>query len=109
MSRLALVCVAILTLRNPTTAAPAYPDANAARGKEVFQQCSGCHSTESNDKKVGPSLRGLFRRSKLQDGRPATEENIRLTIQNGRDGMPSFGKTLSPRQMDQLIAYLKEL
>jgi hypothetical protein len=58
---------------------------------------------------VGPSLRGLFRRNKLRDGQPVTEKNIRLIIEKGCDGMPSFSETLSPQQMDQLIAYLKEL
>jgi mono/diheme cytochrome c family protein len=48
-------------------------------------------------------------RSKLRNGQPVTENNIRLVIEKGRDGMPSFSQTLSPQQMDQLIAYLKEL
>jgi len=58
---------------------------------------------------VGPSLRGLFKRDKPRDGQPVTEKNIRLIIEKGRDGMPSFCETLSPQQMNQLIAYLKEL
>jgi mono/diheme cytochrome c family protein len=58
---------------------------------------------------VGPSLRGLFKRTSLGDGQPITEKNIRIIIQKGRDAMPSFSEALSPQQMDQLIAYLKEL
>ena len=58
---------------------------------------------------MGASLKGLFKRNKLRDGQPVTEKNIRLIIEKGCDGMPSFSETLSPQQMDQLIAYLKEL
>jgi len=58
---------------------------------------------------VGPSRKGLFKRNKLRDGQPVTEEIMRLLIEKGRDGMPSFSETLSPQQMDQLIAYFKEL
>ena len=40
---------------------------------------------------------------------PVTQKIMLLLIEKGRDGMPSFSETLSPQQMDQLIAYLKEL
>ena len=110
MGWLLVLSLALVTPHDSAGAAPQYSrDAEAAKGKQVFQLCSGCHSTESYKKKVGPSLRGLFKRSNLGGGQPVTEKNIRLTIQKGRDGMPSFSGTLSPQQMDQLIAYLKEL
>jgi mono/diheme cytochrome c family protein len=110
MSWLFVVPLALVTLLGSAAAAPRYSrDVEVARGKEIFQQCRGCHNTESDEKKVGPPLRGLFKRSKLRNGQPATENNIRLIIEKGRDGMPSFSQTLSPQQMDQLIAYLKEL
>ena len=35
-------------------------DGNAAKGKEVFDQCSVCHSADTDEKKIGPSLKGLF-------------------------------------------------
>jgi cytochrome c len=105
-----VLSLALVTLPDSAAAAPRYSrDAEAAKGKQVFQLCSGCHSTESDKKKVGPSLRGLFKRSSLGDGQPVTEKNIRIVIQKGRDGMPSFSEALSPQQIDQLIAYLKEL
>jgi len=43
--------------------------ASVSRGKEVFGQCSGCHSAETGEKKAGPSLKGLFQRSKLRNGK----------------------------------------
>jgi mono/diheme cytochrome c family protein len=82
---------------------------NLPQGREIFQQCAGCHRTRSGEKEVGPSLKGLFKRSRLRNGKPATEKNIRLKIAQGGDGMPSFDRALSPAEMDQLIGYLKSL
>jgi cytochrome c2 len=28
-------------------------------GQRLFQHCNGCHSAETDEKKVGPSLKGL--------------------------------------------------
>ena len=109
MAWLFVLSLALVPLPDSVAAARYSRDAEAAKGKQVFQLCSGCHSTASNKKKVGPSLRGLFKRSSLGDGQPVSEKNIRTIIQKGRDGMPSFSEALSPQQMDQLIAYLEEL
>jgi len=81
----------------------------ASRGKEIFEQCSGCHSAETDDKKVGPSLKGLFQRFKLRNGKPVTEKNIRSRIEQGGDGMPAFSELLSDKEKIELISYLKTL
>ena len=78
-------------------------------GQKLFQQCSGCHSAETSEKKVGPSLKGLFRKRVLLNGEPANEHNIRLRIKNGGDGMPSYDRILSSKELDRLVAYLKTL
>jgi mono/diheme cytochrome c family protein len=78
-------------------------------GQRLFQHCSGCHSAETGDKKVGPSLKGLFKGRDLLNGTPATERNIRFKIKNGGDGMPSYEQILSAKEVDQVIAYLKGL
>jgi mono/diheme cytochrome c family protein len=78
-------------------------------GLRVFQQCSGCHSAETSEKKVGPSLKGLFRRRELLNGMPANERAIRLKIKNGGGGMPSYDQVLSAKELEQLIDYLKSL
>jgi cytochrome c len=80
-----------------------------SRGKEIFDQCSGCHSAETDEKKVGPSLKGLFQRSKLRNGKPVTEKNIRSRIEQGGDGMPAFSELLSDKEKIDLISYLKTL
>jgi mono/diheme cytochrome c family protein len=75
----------------------------------MFQQCTGCHRAKASENKVGPSLQGLFKRRNLLNGRAATEQNIRLRIQNGGDGMPPFQQILSAKEIDQVIAYLRKL
>ena len=84
-------------------------NATASRGKEVFEQCSGCHSAETDETKAGPSLRGLFQRSKLRNGKPANEKNIRSRIDQGGDGMPAFSNLLSNQEKIDLMSYLKAL
>jgi cytochrome c len=78
------------------------------KAEDVFQQCSGCHSLETGEKKVGPSLKGLFKKEKLRNGRTATESNIRLVIRRGGDGMPAFDGVLSTAELDRLMAFLKQ-
>jgi cytochrome c len=78
-------------------------------GRRLFQQCSGCHSAETSEKKVGPSLKGLFKKGVLLSGEPANERSIRLRIRNGGDGMPSYDRILSSKELDRLVLYLKTL
>ncbi len=80
---------------------------DASKGKDLVAQCTGCHNIDNDEKKVGPSLKGLFKRQKLLNGSPATEANIRLVITRGRGGMPAYGDILSADQVDLLLAFLK--
>jgi len=82
---------------------------DTADGERIFQQCSGCHGEKVGENKAGPSLKGLFQKRRLLNGSPATEQNIRLRIKNGGDGMPSYEQVLSAKELDQLIAYLRKL
>src|SRR4051794_32783863 len=63
---------------------------DSAKGKEVFEQCSVCHNADSDEKKIGPSLKGLFKHEKLANGKKVTEENVREMINNGGNGMPAY-------------------
>jgi cytochrome c len=81
---------------------------SGSKTEDVIQQCSGCHSMETDEKKVGPSLKGLFKRPKLANGRPANETNIRLVIRQGGNGMPAFDRILSSGELERLIAFLKK-
>ncbi len=50
---------------------------DAAKGKEVFDQCSVCHNADSTDAKIGPGLKGLFKKDKMAtaDKKP-TDANV---------------------------------
>ena len=80
-----------------------------AKGKEVFEQCAMCHNADSVEKKMGPGLKGLFKRDKMADGKKVTEANIRARIDDGGNGMPGYKDTLDDQQKEDLIAYLKTL
>jgi cytochrome c len=80
-----------------------------AKGKEVFDQCSVCHNADSEETKVGPGLKGLFKHEKLKNGKAVNEANVRAMINEGGNGMPSYSDQLSDPDKSNLIAYLKTL
>jgi cytochrome c2 len=82
---------------------------DSAKGKGVFEQCSGCHSADSDETIVGPPLKGLFKRAKLKNGKPVNEANVRAMINEGGNGMPPFADSLSDQDKSDVIAYLKTL
>jgi cytochrome c len=89
---------------------PAGGKGDAAQGKEVFeQQCGVCHNADSDEKKMGPGLKGLFKKDKLTSGKKPTEANVRAKIDEGGNGMPAYKDMLSDQDKDNLIAYLKTL
>src|SRR5271157_4124624 len=77
---------------------------DAAKGKDVFDQCSVCHNADSTETKVGPGLKGLFKMDKLVNGKPVTEANVRELIDNGGNGMPAYSDQLSGQDKNDLIA-----
>ena len=80
-----------------------------AKGKEVFEQCAMCHNADSTEKKMGPGLKGLFKKAALSDGKKPTEANIRAKIDEGGNAMPAYKEVLDDQQKEDLIAYLKTL
>lgn len=83
---------------------------DAAKGKEVFDQCSVCHNSDSTEVKVGPGLKGLFKRDKMSTtGKPTNDANVIMKINEGGNGMPAYGDVLSAEEKTNLIAYLKTL
>lgn len=81
---------------------------DAAKGKQVFDQCGVCHST-GDDKKMGPGLKGLFKKDKLVNGKKPSDETVKAKIDEGGNGMPPYKDMLSDKEKDDLIAYLKTL
>jgi cytochrome c2 len=88
------------------TLVPAQKKGSAAKGKEVFDQCAVCHNVDTDEKKIGPSLKGLFKRDKLKNGKKVTDDNVKAMINTGGNGMPSYADMLSDAERDDVIAYL---
>jgi mono/diheme cytochrome c family protein len=58
---------------------------------------------------MGPSLKGLFHRAKMENGQRVTEETVRAQIATGGRQMPHYQDILSDQEKDDLIAWLKTL
>ena len=82
---------------------------DAAKGKAVFDQCSVCHNTDTDEKKIGPSLKGLFKHEKLKNGKAVNVDNVKAMINAGGNGMPAYADLLSDAEKANVIAYLKTL
>ena len=87
----------------------AFQKGDPEKGKEVFEQCAVCHNADSTEKKMGPGLKGLFKRDKLKNGKKVNEANVKALINAGGNGMPSYSDMLADDERDNLIAYLKTL
>ena len=82
---------------------------DADKGKQVFEQCSVCHNVDSPEKKMGPSLQGLFKKKTLSSGKAASDANVLTQINNGGNGMPAYADMLSAEDKANLLAYLHTL
>ena len=82
------------------------------RGESMFMQnCSFCHLPLKENTKsttggttIGTLLNGLFR-----SATPDREKIFREFILQGTDKMPGFRYMLEPKELDDLMAYLKTL
>ena len=81
------------------------------RGKDVFQQkCSVCHYDNSEQKKIGPGLKGISKRGTFSvNGNKITDDNLKTWIENGDQLMPPFKDVLEPGQIKDVVAYVKTL
>ncbi len=99
----------------PPPDAPALPPAatvagDPENGAAMFAGlCASCHSPDKEDQKLGPNLKGLFKRDRLpHSGKPATEDNVRHQLVRPALSMPSFAR-LTEQEIADLMAYLKSL
>ena len=85
--------------------------AAAGRGKSLFQQkCSVCHYDTSDQKKIGPGLKGISKRGTFSvNGNKITDENLTNWIDNGDQLMPPFKDVLEAGQVKDIVAYVKTL
>ena len=110
--RSAWIILLVITAALALSAQPA-PAAKDQRtmGENVFlQNCSFCHLPRSEGnpktgegKTIGPPLKG-----RMQGPRALAEAAVRAFILKGSpDKMPGFQYSLSPKDVDALIEYLK--
>jgi cytochrome c len=101
-NKLIYTATIVIALTLPLTAGKG----DAEKGKEVFGRCAVCHNADTDEKKLGPSLKGLFQHTKLKNGKEVNDGNVLGVINTGGGGMPSFADQLSQDEKDNLIAYL---
>ena len=84
---------------------------SAVKGKEVFEsKCAICHFAESDQKKIGPGLKGISKRGTFTvNGSKVTDESLKTWIENGDSLMPGMKESLDPAQIKDVIAYVKTL
>ena len=98
-----------LALSGGAAAIQAAGKGDVAKGKAVFEQCGVCHNPDNEEKKMGPGLKGLFKKDKMANGKKPTDASVRARIDEGGEGMPAYKDMLSDPEKDDLIAYLKTL
>src|SRR4051794_2954722 len=76
---------------------------DATKGKAEFGQCSACHNADKDERKMGPGLKGLFKKDKMSDGKKLTDASIRAKIDDGGNGMPAYKELLTSQQKDDLM------
>ena len=89
--------------------AQAKPD--ASKGNETFdEQCSACHYADSLDTKVGPGLKWLYSKGKLDsNGKAVNDASVLEKVNSGGKSMPAYKTTLTEEDKVNLLAYLKTL
>src|ERR1700686_4574348 len=66
------------------------------RGLVVYKdRCAICHFSESDAKKIGPGLKGIYKRGKFADGGKVDDASMEKWILNGGKNMPPFRPVLN--------------
>ncbi len=108
MSVAALLLAGCKKIPPPTPLSELNPE--QAAGHAVFQsRCGVCHADRDNSMMAGPALNGIFKKEYLPSGAAATDERVLATVMRGRGMMPQIGPTMTPEQIEQLMAYLHTL
>jgi cytochrome c len=102
--------IAMSCLTTVVALAPLFAAADAAKGKTVFEDnCMICHDADSTEKKIGPGLKGLFKKPALANKKKPSDATVTGMINEGGNGMPGFADQLTPAEKLDLLAYLKTL
>ena len=107
----AVLCAGIVVAQDSAKKSGGTNSAAVGRGKTVFQQkCSICHYDNTDQKKIGPGLKGLNKRGTFTvNGNKITDDSLKSWIENGDQLMPPFKEQLEPSQLKDVISYVKTL
>jgi mono/diheme cytochrome c family protein len=86
-------------------------NAQQASGRKIYDNyCDRCHRPDSTKGKKGPGLKGVFQHPYLSaTGLPANDDRVGNIVRNGRPDMPGYSQTLSPQDLQDLLAYMHTL
>ena len=80
-----------------------------AEGKKLFEtKCGVCHSTDSPEVRIGPSLKGA-KTGVFSSGKYANHATILKRIDEGGSGMPVYRELLTKEQKENIISYVLTL
>jgi mono/diheme cytochrome c family protein len=93
----------LLALASPAAAA------DLDLGKKVYdQKCASCHGADGKgNAKMATALKVEIKPLSASAAKPDAE--VRKVLEEGKKPMPGYGKTLSPAEMDAVLAYTKDL
>jgi len=80
-----------------------------AQGKVIFEQCQICHDGSTVETKIGPGLKGLFKKEKMPSGKKTSNANVMEKINQGGKQMPPHMNVLTDHEKENLLAYLMTL
>ncbi len=79
-----------------------------SRGKKVYDaQCEICHFSATSKKKIGPGLKGLYKRGVYANGKKVDDASLTAWIEKGGKDMPGFKDSLTASEIRDLVAYIK--
>jgi mono/diheme cytochrome c family protein len=74
----------------------------------VKERCYVCHYLDRAEVKFAPSLKDLFKRRTLSNGKPVNGQTVSEWIAEGSANMPAFKHTLTSQQVQLILKFLKE-
>jgi len=78
-------------------------------GKKLFEtKCGVCHSTDSPETRIGPTLKGA-KTGMFSSGKYANHATILKRIDEGGGGMPVYRELLTKQQKENIISYVLTL
>ena len=87
-----------------------FAESGSERGKEIyFYKCWVCHNDYTRSAgTTAPTLRDLYKRSRLISGQPVNDQTVAAKIKNGGPNMPGYQYTLTEKDLADLVSFLRE-